>query len=268
MTAIPFPQTDLPDIIELRGVSQSYDGGKTKIIENLDFLVEDLPGVGQFDVLLGASGCGKSTLLRYVAGLQTPTSGQVLIKGQTRKESDICGMIFQQYSSFPWLTVLENVRLGLDFKGVPRKEANERAWDAITKVGIEKHFEKFAKYPTLSGGQLQRVAIARSLVVNPEVLLMDEPFGALDTGTRFRAQVMLADLWQQLQSTILFVTHDIAEAVFLGQRIFVMSANPGRIAYRLDVPLPFPRSRETKRDPRYLSLVAQLEDAMAAMENK
>ena len=266
MTAIHFPNTELPDIVELRNVSQTYNDGKVKILENVNFLVEDIPGRGQFDVILGPSGCGKSTLLRYIAGLQTPTTGEVLIKGKPRTESDTVGMVFQQYSSFPWLTVLENVRLGLDLHNVPRSEANERARQALVAVGLSGHEEKFAKYPTLSGGQLQRVAIARSLVVNPGILLLDEPFGALDTNTRFRAQLMLSELWMKLQSTVLFVTHDIAEAVFLADRIFVMQANPGHVAYQMNVNLPFPRTRETKRNPDYLQLVNQLEDQMVAMD--
>jgi len=267
MTApIVFPNSDLPDIIELRNITQSYDKGKTKVLDGLNYLLEDTPGTGQFDVILGPSGCGKSTLLRYIAGLQKPTSGEVLIKGKPRLDTDTVGMVFQQYSSFPWLTVLENVRLGLDFKGVPTAEGNARAKEAIEAVSLTPHIDKYAKYPTLSGGQLQRVAIARSLVVNPEILLLDEPFGALDTNTRFRAQSILTGLWQKLQSTMLFVTHDIPEAVFLANRIFVMRANPGQIAYQMNVVLPFPRTRETKRMPEYHALISQLEEQMTSMD--
>lgn len=261
---LTFPNTALPDIIELRDVSQVY--GKTVVLDKLNFLIEDTPGQGQFDVILGPSGCGKSTLLRYIAGLQQPTTGQVLIKGQPRKDTDIVGMVFQQYSSFPWRTALGNVMLGLELRGVPYAEARQRALDALARVGLTGHEQKFAKYPTLSGGQLQRVAIARSLVVNPEILLMDEPFGALDTNTRFRAQLMLTELWQQLQSTVIFVTHDIPEAVFLAQRIFVMRANPGCVAYQLQVDLPFPRTVATLSDPRFVELTRRLREQMTAMD--
>ena len=261
---VEFTNTALPDLVELRGVSQRY--GDALVLVNVNFLIEDRPNQGQFVVILGPSGCGKSTLLRYISGLQAPTSGQVLIKGQPRKDSDIVGMVFQQYSSFPWLTALENVMLGLNFKGVPTEEARQKAVNALAQVGLMGHELKFAKYPTLSGGQLQRVAIARSLVVNPEILLMDEPFGALDTNTRFRAQLMLADLWEQLQSTIVFVTHDIQEAVFLGDDIYIMSTTPGRIVNHLHVDLPLHRDRATKRNPRFIQLVNELEDRMVALD--
>ena len=265
-TPIQFPNTALPDLVELRGVSQQYPGNPNKILDGVNYLVEDLPGLPQFDVILGPSGCGKSTLLRYIAGLQDPTSGEVLIKGQPRKEEDTVGMVFQQYSSMPYYTVLENVMLGLKFKGVPLKEARQRALEMIELVGLTGHEKKFAKYPTLSGGQLQRVAIARSLVCNPEILLMDEPFGALDTNTRFKLQVQLADITAKLQSTVIFVTHDIPEAVFLAQRIFVMRANPGHIAYQLEVHLPFPRTMDTLSDPLFVGYVKQLRDQMIAMD--
>jgi NitT/TauT family transport system ATP-binding protein len=261
---IDFPNTALPDIVELRRVSQRY--GQTLVLDDVNFLIENKPDQGQFVVILGPSGCGKSTLLRYIAGLQVPTSGQVLIKGQPRRETDTVGMVFQQYSSYPWLTALENVMLGLDFKGVPADEARQKAVDALAQVGLMGHELKFAKYPTLSGGQLQRVAIARSLVVNPEILLMDEPFGALDTNTRFRAQLMLCELWEQLESTIVFVTHDIQEAVFLGDDIYIMSTNPGRIVNHLHIDLPLHRDRATKRHPRYVQLVNELEDRMVALD--
>jgi NitT/TauT family transport system ATP-binding protein len=261
---IAFTNTPLPDVIELRNVAQRY--GDRTVIEGLNFLVEDKPGQGQFVVVLGQSGCGKSTILRYVAGLQAPTSGQVLIKGRPRTDADVVGMVFQQYSSFPWLTVLENVRLGLDFRGVKRADATARAMEAIRAVDLLGHEKKYAKYPTLSGGQLQRVAIARSLVTNPEIILMDEPFGALDTNTRFKMQLNLAELWERLQSTIIFVTHDIREAVFLGDDIYIMGADPGRIVNHLAVDLPLRRDRATTRTARYIELVNELEDRMIRLD--
>jgi NitT/TauT family transport system ATP-binding protein len=265
-TNVPFENTALPDIIELRDISQSYDGGRKWVLRDLRFLVEDKPGVGQFVVVLGMSGCGKSTILRYISGLQTPTSGEVLIRGKPRDDSIRVGMVFQQYSSFPWLSVLDNVALGLQFKGVPRAQRHERAMEMIRLVGLGGHEKKFAKYPTLSGGQLQRVAIARSLVADPEILLMDEPFGALDINTRLRMQDLLCEIWSKLQTTVVFVTHDIAEAVYLADEIHIMRATPGKIVERIVVPLPVERSREIKRTPQFTDLVRMVEDRMVAIE--
>jgi NitT/TauT family transport system ATP-binding protein len=266
LPAVEFPNTALPDVVELRNCTQTYPGLTTPIIQDLNFLVEDRPDQGQFAVILGPSGCGKSTTLRWIAGLQAPTKGDVFIKGRPRQPTDIIGMVFQQYSSFPWLSVLDNVMLGLKIRGVPRAEAEQRAVNALAQVGLTGHEKKFAKLPDMSGGQLQRVAIARSLVVNPEILLMDEPFGALDTNTRFRAQLLLAELWERLQSTIIFVTHDIQEAVFLADDIYIMSANPGRIVNHLHVDLPLHRDRSTKRSPHYIELVNELEDRMLRLD--
>ncbi len=253
---------DLNNIIELRGISQSYDGGKTQIIENLDFLVEDKPAQGQFIVVLGMSGCGKSTLLRYIAGLQEPSAGKVLVNNQPVSNSNRVSMVFQQYSSLPWMTVLENVALGLQFKGMSKKERNDRAMEMIQMVGLEGHHKKYAQYPSLSGGQLQRVAIARSLLANPEVLLMDEPFGALDINTRLQMQDLLLDIWTKFHSTIVFVTHDIQEAVYLADDIYIMKYAPSRFVEHIYIDLPFERSRLIKRENRFVELVHEVEDRM------
>lgn len=260
--AVQFTNTELPDVIELKGVSQTYDNGETFVLQDVNLLVEKKEDRGQFVVILGKSGCGKSTLLRYITGLQKPTSGEILINGKPLVDNPNIGMVFQQYSSFPWLTVLENVMLPLELKGVSKKEAKEKAEEMIKAVGLEGHENKFAQIPGLSGGQLQRVAIARSLISNPEIILMDEPFGALDAYSRFKMQKMLADIWEKIHSTILFVTHDISEAVFLADEIWIMSNNPGRIVKKFTVDLPLHRDRSTRRDPRFLSLVNQIEDIM------
>lgn len=259
---IQFTNTALPDVIELRKVSQSYDGGKTWVIQDLDLLIEDIPAQGQFVVILGKSGCGKSTLLRYIAGLQKPTAGEVLIDGKPRTEETVISMVFQQYSSFPWMSVLENVMLPLRLKGVARKEAEEQALKMIETVGLSGHEKKFAKYPLLSGGQLQRVAIARSLISNPHIILMDEPFGALDTHTRSQMQQLLLEIWVKLESTIIFVTHDIQEAVLLGDDIYIMSLNPGRIVKHYHVGLPLQRDRNTKKEPEFIRLVSEIDEAI------
>ena len=250
------------NIIELRGISQSYDGGKNWIIKDLDLLIEDKPGQGQFVVLLGASGSGKSTLLRYIAGLQTPTSGIVKIKGQPISDKTRVSMVFQEYSSLPWMTVLDNVGLALKYQGVNKDERVARSMEIIEIVGLAGHEKKYAQYPALSGGQLQRVAIARSLIANPDIILMDEPFGALDIRTRISMQDMLIELWHKFQSTIIFVTHDISEAVYLGDDIYMMKSPPSAIVEHVKVDLPLRRDRSTKRDNHYVELVQSVEDRM------
>jgi NitT/TauT family transport system ATP-binding protein len=260
--AVQFVNTELPDIIELKNISQSYDGGKSFVIQDFNLLIEDKPNQGQFVILLGPSGCGKSTILRYIAGLQQPTSGQVLIDGVPRADKDRIGMVFQQYSSFPWMTVLENVALGLEFKNISKKDREEQAMEMIKVVGLEGHENKFAQYPRLSGGQLQRVAIARSLLVNSRILLMDEPFGALDTRTRLHMQDFLIDVWQKVKPTIILVTHDISEAVYLGDDIYIQSIAPSNISSHIGVDLPFDRGREIKRDAHFMDLVYKIEDKM------
>ena len=259
------PQAE--NVIELRGISQSYDGGKSNIIQNLDLLVEDKPMQGQFTVILGMSGCGKSTLLRYIAGLQEPSAGNVLVKGKPVSKENRVSMVFQQYSSLPWMTVLENVALGLRFKGVSKKERDEKAMEMIQLVGLDGHQKKYAQYPTLSGGQLQRVAIARSLMSNPEILLMDEPFGALDIKTRLQMQDLLIGIWEKFSPTILFVTHDIQEAVYLGDDIYIMKHAPSCFVKHINVDLPFNRNRETKRLTHFDELVHQVEDAMMQIDS-
>ncbi len=265
--AYTFENTPLPDIIELRNINQTYDNGKTMIIKNLNLLIEDKPNQGQFVVILGASGCGKSTILRYIAGLQQPSSGEVFIKAKLRAESDRIGMVFQQYSSFPWMTVLENVALGLEFKGIPAKERHSKAMEMIKIVGLEGQEKKYAKYPTLSGGQLQRVAIARSLLVNQEIILMDEPFGALDIYTRLKMQDFVIDLWQKVHPTIILVTHDISEAVYLGDDIYIMSANPGEIVDHITTDLPGDRTKEIKRTKAFVEKLYYIEDKMIQLQN-
>lgn len=250
------------NIIELCDIGQSYDGGNNWIMKDLEFIVEDKPAQGQFVVILGMSGSGKSTLLRYIAGLQKPTEGKVLINGNPVSRDTRVSMVFQQYSSLPWMSVLDNVGLALRYKGVSKKERDERAMEIIKDVGLEGHEKKFAMYPTLSGGQLQRVAIARSLLANPDILLMDEPFGALDIRTRLQMQDLLSSLWEKFHSTIVFVTHDISEAVYLGDDIYILKAPPAKFVEHIKVDLPLKRNRNTKRDQRYTDMVHHVEDMM------
>ena len=257
-----FKDTELTNIIDMRGMGQSYDGGKNWIIKGLDFLVEDKPAQGQFIVILGMSGCGKSTILRYIAGLQEPTEGKLLVNNKPVGKDNRVSMVFQQYSSLPWLSVLDNVGLALKFKGISKKDRDEQAMELIKKVGLHGHEHKYAQYPTLSGGQLQRVAIARSLLANSDILLMDEPFGALDVQTRLQMQDLLSDIWNEYHPTIIFVTHDIPEAVYLADDIYIMKSAPSQFVEHIHVDLPLVRDRSIKRDSKYIQLVQQVEDTM------
>lgn len=263
-----FKDSELDNIIELRNIQQSYDGGETWILKDLEFLIEDKPAQGQFAVILGPSGCGKSTVLRYIAGLQKPTDGTVNIHGKEVGKDNRVSMVFQQYSSLPWMTVLDNVSLALRYKGMLKQERDEKAREMIELVGLKGHELKYAQYPTLSGGQLQRVAIARSLLANPEILVMDEPFGALDIGTRIQMQDLLLKLWHQFHPTIIFVTHDISEAVYLADDIYIMKKAPSRFVEKIHVDLPFNRTRETKRQPRFEELVHLVEDKMVQVASE
>jgi len=277
MDPVKFENTDLPDIIELKNVTQRYydpKKGQITVIDNLNLLIEDKPEKHQFVSILGPSGCGKTTVLRYISGLQKPTSGSILIKGKEPSVKNPVNMVFQQYSSFPWLTVIDNVALGLKFIGVEKKDRYEKAMEMIKIVGLDGQENKYAQYPSLSGGQLQRVAIARSLVANTNILLLDEPFASLDSLRRFKMQELLIDIWTRLTKqgvdiTFVLVTHEISEAVYLSDEILIMRANPGNIAQRIKIDLPGDRNRDLKRDQKFIDLVYYIEDQMISInENK
>jgi NitT/TauT family transport system ATP-binding protein len=262
-----------PDVIELKGVEKSYGVGDKKkvIIKDFNFLIERNSDVvngvrqNQFKTILGPSGCGKSTVLRMIAGLTEPSNGKVIIDGKEIIGNPNIGMVFQKYSNFPWLTVLENVALGLKLKGTNKAERNEIAMEMIQLVGLDGHEDKYAQYPTLSGGQLQRVAIARSLVSSPNILLMDEPFGALDVKTRLQMQDLLVKIYETVNPTIIFVTHDIQEAVYLSDDIYIMGTAPSKFIMHYDITLPFNRSG-IKRDPKFMKIVEQIEDYMMSIK--
>ncbi|MEO3844927.1 MULTISPECIES: ABC transporter ATP-binding protein [unclassified Streptomyces] len=204
----------------------------------------------EFVTVVGPSGCGKSTLLNMAAGLTEPTSGDVLVDGSpvTGPGPDR-GVIFQQYALFPWLTVRRNVEFGLKLAGLAADERRKRADSAIELVGLTDFADALPK--TLSGGMKQRCAIARAYAVNPQVLLMDEPFGALDALTRVQLQDQLLDTWSQDKRTVMFITHDVDEAVYLASRVVVMAARPGRIHRIVDVALPYPRTEEIRLSPEF-----------------
>lgn len=203
-----------------------------------------------FSVIVGPSGCGKSTLLRLVAGLEVPTSGHMELDGdQIGGPSADRGMVFQSYTLFPWLTVRENVMFGPKLKNLSKSECADIADDLIRAVHLT-GFEK--SYPReLSGGMRQRVALARALANDPRILLMDEPFGALDSQTRQAMQELLLDVWQSRRKTVLFITHDIDEAIFLGDEVHVMSARPGKIQKSLDITIPRPRGIDVLTSPEF-----------------
>ena len=245
-----------PYVLELTNVSKSFvnpDGKVFQAIRDIDLKVEDVPGVGEFRVFLGPSGCGKSTILNIVAGLYSPTSGQALLRGQpiTGPGSER-GMVFQSYSSYPWLTVLDNVAFGLMLRGVPREQREQTARTWIEKVGLKGTERKYPRQ--LSGGMRQRVAIARTLAVKPQIILMDEPFGALDVQIRLGMQNLINELWEEIDATILFVTHDIPEAVYLADRIHILSAGPGTFVDEIEVDLPVHRTEELKQTKRFREL--------------
>lgn len=250
------------DIINLVNISQVYSESNppNTVFANFNLSIKDIARQGQFITLMGKSGCGKSTLLRYISGLQEPTSGEVYLYGNKRTDADRIPMVFQQYTSFEWKTVLENVALPLILKGIPKKEANERAMEMIKIVDLMGHEQKWAKYPTLSGGQLQRVAIARNLVVNPQILLMDEPFGALDTVTRKQMQVFLRSLFEKakIDPTVILVTHSESEAVFLSTDIYILGSNPATICHHVKVNLPDKREDSLRYTTEYSDYVNKI----------
>ena len=244
-------------LLALRGIERRFD--KTVALQATDLDVAE----NDFVTILGPSGCGKSTLLRIVAGLDRQSAGEVLLDGRRIEGPGADrGMVFQSYTLFPWLTVRDNVCFGLRERGLPRAQQLEIAQGFIDKVGLagfEHHYPK-----QLSGGMQQRTAIARALANNPRMLLMDEPFGALDHQTRELMQELLLGIWEEQRKTVLFVTHDIDEAVFMGSRVVVMSARPGRIKLDRVVPLPHPRHYSVKTTPTFTELKRELTEQVRA----
>ncbi|MEJ5376706.1 MAG: ABC transporter ATP-binding protein [bacterium] len=241
--------------LRVQGLSKSFHthGVKVTALEGIQMEIRDQ----EFATILGPSGCGKSTLLRILAGLSRPSAGSATLDGRTIEgPGKDRGMVFQNYTLFPWLTVVENIQFGLRLSGRDKKECEAVALNFIQKIGLS-GFER--AYPrSLSGGMKQRVAIARALANDPNILLLDEPFGALDTQTRSLMQELLLQIWEELHKTILFVTHDVEEAVFLSDRIFVMTARPGRIKAVLEVPLARPRDYQVKASPEFLRIKTEV----------
>lgn len=226
------------EVVHLSKTFISSDGSKILALQDINFQVEN----GKFISIIGPSGCGKTTFLRIIAGLENSFEGKVVLEGEEIKgPGPHIGLIFQEYALFPWRTVLENVEFGLEIKGISKEERREKAFQYLSIIGL-KGFER--KYPKeLSGGMKQRVAIARTLINKPKVLLMDEPFASVDSQTRDNLQEFLLSLWRNLRATIIFVTHNVEEALFLGEIVIQLSSRPGEIVSIVNVELEYPRDK-------------------------
>ncbi|MER7363957.1 ABC transporter ATP-binding protein [Nonomuraea wenchangensis] len=243
--------------VAVRGVERVFASGHAtvKALGPIDLDVRD----GEFLCIVGPSGCGKSTLLRIIAGLLSPSDGEVSLR-TTSKEAPLTSVVFQDYSIFPWKTVEANVRFGLDIAKVPGSVSKERVSRWLTRLGLK---DFGGAYPaTLSGGMKQRVSIARAFAVEPQILLMDEPFAALDAQLRQVMQAELLELWQEDGRTVIFITHNLDEAILLGDRVIVMSSRPGRVVAEVDVPFARPRSPEIRRSSEFAELEGEIWDLL------
>ncbi|HXK09699.1 MAG TPA: ABC transporter ATP-binding protein [Vicinamibacteria bacterium] len=260
--------SDLLPVIEFRNVTKTFNPGEPTqftALKDVSFRIDDIPDYGEFIAIIGPSGCGKSTILNLIQGFSDvypPTTGEVLVRGRrVNGPGRDRGMIFQKYSSFPHRTVMENVTFGLELNQdelkLSRSEREGRAHEWVRKVGLGGHERKYPHQ--LSGGQQQRVAIARSLVLKPHIILMDEPFSALDEPTRNDMQRLIMELWREVEATVMIVTHSIAEAVYLGDRVWVMAAGPGRIAREFKETIP--KTRDV--DPVVVQESAPFKEAVA-----
>jgi ABC-type nitrate/sulfonate/bicarbonate transport system ATPase subunit len=268
------PAAVRPPAIEFRHVTKVYGEGTTRqyiAISDVSFTIEDVVDHGEICSFLGPSGCGKSTVLRLVAGLEPqhpPSIGRVTVLGhEVAGPGADRGRVFQDYTSFDNRTVLDNVTFGLECRGMPRRERHALGLEWIAKVGLDPRRDA-RKYPhELSGGMRQRVAIARTLILRPRIILMDEPFGALDPATRLDMQDLLVKLWRDVEATVLFVTHSVEEAVYLGDRVFVMATTPGRIVGDLRLPPASAPAREIQSQPWFRDNVRSLHEQIERIES-
>ncbi|MBN1944475.1 MAG: ABC transporter ATP-binding protein [Bradymonadales bacterium] len=260
-------------VVEFVEVTKTYNPGRSNeftAIRDVSFAVKDTPHKGEFICVLGPSGCGKSTILRLIAGLEPqhpPTCGQVLVMGkQVTGPGPDRGMVFQDYTSFDHQTVLENITFGLTCMRVKRADRIALGREWIERVGLNV-LEDQDKYPhELSGGMRQRVAIARTLILKPRIILMDEPFGALDPQTRMSMQDLLVHLWREVEATVFFVTHSISEAVYLGDRVYILSASPGTILREMEVEPPDRPPWEMEKEPRFQETVYEIRELIRTLE--
>jgi NitT/TauT family transport system ATP-binding protein len=256
--------------LELKDLFISYTdrkGNRVQAVENVSLTLSNKPGVGELAVFLGPSGCGKSTILKAICGLLEPDSGQVLIDGQpvegTGRDR---GMVFQSYTSFGWRTVRKNVEYGLELQKVPAPERKKRAMEILQQVGLQDFAEALPKQ--LSGGMKQRVAIARTLINHPKLMLMDEPFGALDPQTRWGMQTLILDVLRKQDNTVLFVTHDVSEAVYLADVIFVLSHRPARVLHRIEVPYFEERDAALKQSAKFKQIENHVLELLHSLQVK
>jgi NitT/TauT family transport system ATP-binding protein len=250
----------MTNVVELAGVTKTFPRGNTVALQGIDLTIES----GELVSLIGPSGCGKSTLLRVIGDLVEPTAGQVTVNGKTAHQARVdrdYGIVFQAPVLFDWRTVAKNISLPLEMLGWSRAKRAARVGEMLELVELT-DFQNHHPWQ-LSGGMQQRVSIARALSFSPALVLMDEPFGALDEMTRERLNMELLGIWRETGSTIVFVTHSIAEAVFLSTRVVVMSARPGRITEVIDIDLPQPRTAMIREDPRFFELVTAVREALA-----
>ena len=254
--------------VSVEGISMTFSrqGHSIQVLDSINLQIKP----GELVCLLGPSGCGKSTLLNIIAGFIKPTAGYVMVdQHQVKKPGADRGFVFQQYSLLPWKTTFQNVEFGLKIKGIPKSEREDMVGEYLNLVGLGKYRNA---YPSqLSGGMQQRASIVRALVNSPSVLLMDEPFAALDAKTRHMMQELLLNIWSTLKTTVIFVTHDIEEAIFLGDRIFVMGVQPGRIKAEIGIPLDRPRHVDDMLSPEFTQLNRQVfelirEETLKGME--
>lgn len=246
--------------IEINNVSMHYQTGTSEVLALKDVTVDIKKG--EFISLLGPSGCGKTTLLRIMADLIQPTKGTIKISGSSAKDARLAqkyGIVFQSPVLYDWRKVKKNITLPLEIMKVDKKEQERRADKLLELVGLSKFKDK---YPwQLSGGMQQRVAIARALAMEPEILLMDEPFSALDEFSRERLNEELLSIWSKVRNTVVFVTHSIPEAIFLSDRVFVLSPHPGRLSKVIDIPLPRPRTPEMRESPEFYEMITEIRNS-------
>ncbi|CAM3196523.1 ABC transporter ATP-binding protein [Janthinobacterium lividum] len=261
------PETAQPRL-ELRGLTRDFtlNARPVRVVDNLSLSIAK----GEFVSLIGPSGSGKSTILNMLSGVLERTAGDVLVDGVSLSSSDMMrelGYVFQSDNCYPWRSVADNIGLGLELAGIPKPERRRRVAEAIERIGLQGFERAFPKM--LSGGMRQRVSLMRTLIMRPSILLMDEPFGALDTHTKFEMHKLLLELWQAEQQTVVFITHDLGEAITLSDRIVVLSARPGRIKEIFDVRLPRPRDALSVRElPEYSALFARIWHSLGEEFNK
>lgn len=257
------------DVFNFKNITQKF--GDFKLFDNFNLDIKDFKGKGQFISIMGASGCGKSTLLKYLAGLSKPDNGQILHYGKEMTEKDNIPMIFQQYSSFDWMTVLENVSLPMKMKGISKEEREEKAMKLIELVGLNGQENKWAKMPPLSGGQLQRVALARSLAAGSNIILLDEYSSGLDIFSKHSMQDTLLDVFynSELDPTFINVGHDISECVYLSDRIYILTANPCTVHSVIDIDFgDIKRNSEIRQTKTFNDYLTRIEEIMFEINKK